>query len=50
MAKNFGQVISFREEFIFQEPNMMSFDIKYYNNKNKRYEMWSEDKHIVIKH
>ena len=49
MAKNFGQVISFREDFDLENNNMMSFDIKYYNRKTKRYEMWSESKHVVIK-
>jgi len=49
MGKNFGQVISFREDFVFHDDNMMSFDIKFYNSRNKRYEMWSENKHVVVK-
>jgi hypothetical protein len=49
MANNFGQVISFQEDFEFQDENTMCFDIKYYNGKNKQYEMWTENKHVVIK-
>jgi hypothetical protein len=49
MANNFGQVISFQEDFVFLDENTMCFDIKYYNGKNKQYEMWTENKHVVIK-
>jgi len=49
MAQNFGQIISFREEFVFEEKDKISFQIKYYNRKSKQWEMWSDDKFIVIK-
>ncbi|MCB0743528.1 MAG: hypothetical protein KDC67_06465, partial [Ignavibacteriae bacterium] len=49
MAKSFGQVISFKEDFIFKEINTMSFSIKYYNRKTKQWEMWSQQDFIVTK-
>ena len=49
MAKMFGQVIKFREVFKLQDKDTMSFGILYFNEKNKQWEKWSPQDHVVIR-
>lgn len=49
MAKSFGQVVSFKEEFKLRDANTLVFDIKYYNKATRQWEDWSSGEHIVIR-
>lgn len=49
MAKNFGQVLSFREVFRVRNPNVMAFDIEYYNKKSMKWEPWSDREFVIVR-
>lgn len=49
MAKNYGAVINFKEDFKLQEDGSLVFSINYYNHKNQKWEPWSDQMHVLVK-
>lgn len=49
MAKNYGQVLRFREVFRIKSSDVMAFDIKYYNKISMKWEPWSPQEFVIIR-
>jgi hypothetical protein len=49
IAKQAGQVVTFRERFVLLDPNTLEFDIEFFSKAAQAWRKWSQVKHIVVR-
>lgn len=49
IAKQAGQMVSYKEKFVLKDKNTMEFDVQFYSKKGQVWRNWSPGKYIVVR-